>query len=309
MLANYPNHIDEKVKASFNQYSTEAMENSSINLIFNVGDSNDYSKGYTTIEGGTGVDYFGDAENLADVDIAEGHQAVGLSKEFGWKITVTKKEMLNERDETTLFNTIVENKIPVLMSDINNFVELEAMKLLNNGFTTALAPDGVEIFGTHTYQSTSATFTNRHATNIVAGEGALTALESYAGAFTDANGKPVPFSPTTLIVKKGSSASRSFRQVLAGDNKLQAATIGNVNIYNNGTYTLIETPFLTSDTAWFAFDPRKDNALIVDFIQRPALEERQTRENLTQVTPATGSFRYGSYLLPTTWYGSDGSGS
>jgi len=76
--------------------------------------------------------------------------------------------MLNERDETTLFNKIVENKIPVLMSDINNFVELEAMKLLNNGFTTALAPDGVEIFGTHIYKSTGTTFTNRHASNIVA---------------------------------------------------------------------------------------------------------------------------------------------
>ena len=83
MLSNYPAHIDEKVKESFNLFSKEAMENSSLGLIFNVGDSNDYSKGYTSIEGGTGVDYFGEASNLADVDIAEGYKSVGVSKEFG----------------------------------------------------------------------------------------------------------------------------------------------------------------------------------------------------------------------------------
>jgi len=77
--------------------------------------------------------------------------------------------MLNEKDETTLFNTIVNSKIPVLMSDMLNFVEEQTMTLLNNGFTTALAPDGVAIFGTHTYNSSSQTFTNRHLTNIVAG--------------------------------------------------------------------------------------------------------------------------------------------
>ncbi len=304
MLANYPAHIDEKVKESFNLYSKEAIENSSINVLFNVGDSNDYSKGYTSIEGGTGVDYFDEAANLSDVDIAEGYKSVGVSKEFGGKISVTKKEMLNERDETTLFNKIVENKVPVLMSDINNFIEEQTMTLLNNGFTTALAPDGVSIFGAHTYKSTGAAFDNSSTT--AAGEAALVELEKYAGAFTDANDKVMPLSLTTLVAKKGSTAAREFRKVLAGDNKLQAATIGNVNIYNNGTYTLVETPFITSDTAWFAFDPRKDNSLIVDFIQRPTLEERQTRENLTQITPASGSFRFGAFELPTTWYGSTG---
>lgn len=309
MLANYPAHIDEKVKVSFDLYSTEAMENSAINVLFNVGDSSDYSKGYTSVEGGTGVDYFGEGADLNDVDNAEGYNTVGLAKEFGGKITVTKKEMLNERDETTLFDKIVEKKIPVLMSDMLNFAESEVMGLLNNGFTTALAPDGQAIFDTaHVYNSTGATFSNRHATNIVAGSWALTALEAWAGAFTDANGKPMPVSPKTLVVKKGGSASVSFRQVLASNADMVATSVGNVNIYNNGDYTLIESPFITSDTAWYAFDSRRENPLIVDFVQRPTLEERQTRENLTQVTPASGSFRYGCYQLPTTWYGSDGTG-
>lgn len=304
-LAQYPAHIDEKVKASFDQYSMEAMENSSINVLFNVWDSNDYSKGYTTIEGGTGVDYIGESENIDDVNISEWFEAVGTAREFAGKIRVTKKERLNANDETTLFNLIVDKKIPVLMSDHTNFVESQSMQLLNNGFTTELAPDGVTIFGTHSYKSTGATFDN--ASTTAAWEAALQELEEYAGDFKDAYGKPMPMSMTTLVVKKGGKASREFRKVLAGQGDMQASEIGNVNIYNNGTYTLIETPFVTSGDAWYAFDSRKDNALIVDFIQRPQLEERfQDPSNLDQITPSSASWRFGCYILPTMWYGSTG---
>lgn len=306
MLTQYPYHIDEKVKKSANEFSEEAMNNSAINVLFNVSDSNDYSKGYTSIEGGTGVDYFGEANNLADVDNAEGYKSVGVAAEFGGKVSITKKETLNEKDETTLFNKITNTKVPVLMSDAYNFVEEEAMKLLNLGFTTALAPDGVAIFGSHTWKSTGAAFVNYSTGTTAAGESALAELEKYCGAFTDANGKPIPMRMRTLVVKQGSSASKAFRQVLASSADMQAGTIGNVNVYNNGTYTLIETPFITSDTAWFAFDSSKENTLYVEFIQRIMLEERQTRENLTQVYPATGSFRYGAFIMPTNWYGSTG---
>ena len=176
MLANYPAHIDEKVKESFELFSTEAMDNSAINVLFNVSGSDDYSKGYTSVEGGTGVDYFGEGADLNDVDNAEGYNTVGVAKEFGWKIKITKKEMLNEKDSTTLFNKITESKIPVLMSDMLNFVETETMDLYNNAFTTALSPDGESIVGVaHSYNSTGLAFSNRHATNIVAGVDALAA--------------------------------------------------------------------------------------------------------------------------------------
>jgi len=305
MITDYPAHLDEKVKASFNQFSEEAMDNSAINVLFNVGTSNDYSKGYTSVEGGTGVDYFAEGANLADVNNEEGYNSVGVSAEFGGKITVTKKEMLNAKDETTLFNKIVDTKIPVLLSDMYNFVELESMKMLNDGFTTALAPDGVEIFGLHTWNSTAATFDNSSTT--AAGEAALAELEEYAGAFTDANGKPMPMSPKTLVAKKGGTASVAFRKVLRDNGDMVANTIGNVNIYNNGDYTLIESPYITSATAWYAFDSRQENPLIVDFIQTPMLEERDTNSsNLTQTTPASGSFRTGAFEMPITWYGSTG---
>ena len=122
----------------------------------------------------------------------------------------------------------------------------------------------------------------------------------------DANGKVMPMALTTLYVKTGGTASREFRKVLAGDNKLQAATIGNVNIYNNGQYTLIETPFITSDTAWFAHASNMPNSFVMNFIKRPTVDEKVRRENLDDVFPLSGSFTFGNVYLPQDWYGSTG---
>lgn len=303
MLQNYPAALDEKVKVIHNLESSEALDNSAINIIFEVGDTNDYSKGYTTLEGGTGVDYFGEGANIADVTNAEGYRSVLVSQEFGGKIQVTKKEMNNVADETTLFNTVISKRITTLVSDTANFLETQSMQMLNLGHTTQLAPDAVAIFGTHTYLSTGAQFTNT--SNTAAGQTALEELELYAGAFTDANGKAMPMSMKTLYVKTGGVAAREFKKVLAGDSKLQATTIGNVNIYNNGEYTLVESPFITSGSNWYARDSRKENPLIVDFIKRPGLNPRQVEWNLTETTIQDGSFKFGCVELPISWYGSN----
>jgi len=50
MLQNYPAHLDEKVRKDFDMESREALNNSAINVLFDVSDDNDYSKAYTGIE-------------------------------------------------------------------------------------------------------------------------------------------------------------------------------------------------------------------------------------------------------------------
>ena len=190
------------------------------------------------------------------------------------------------------------------------FIETEAHKLLNDGFTgnEFLAPDNATIFGTHTYQSTGTTFDNSSTTP--AGEAALAELEQYAGAFKDANGLPMPLNLKTLVVKTGSTASTALRKVLAensnGNLKLVADTISNVNIYNNGQYTLIETPYLDSDTAWFAHAMNMPNSFVMNFIEQPTAQDMIRRENLDEVYPVSGSFTFGNVYLPQDWYGSTG---
>jgi hypothetical protein len=246
----------------------------------------------------------GESANINDVSNAESYSVVLVAKEMAGKYAVTQKEMNNVPDATTLFNKIIASRRMTLVSDTADFVERKAMEMMNLGFTTQVAPDGVAIFGAHTYKSTGAAFDNSSTT--AAGEAAFTELEAYAGDFKDANGKPIPFSPKTIIVKKGGTAAREFRKVMRGSADMQAATIGNVNIYNNGDYTLIESPYITSTTAWFATDTRKDNALIVDFVKRPSLNPVQVRENLDRVTIQDGAFKFGCVYLPMYWYGSTG---
>lgn len=309
-INNFPAHLDEKVRESFVQYADAGMLETAVSKLFKVGNSNDYSRGYTTIEGGDEVGYFSEQEELKQVSIEEGYETVGTAAEFGWKVTVTKKERLNAKDETTLFNKIVDEKIPTLVARMNAFIERKGHELFNDGFTgaTHLAPDGNPIFGSHTWKSTGATFDN--GVTEVFSATALDNLEAYGWAFTDAFGVEMPLTLNTLVAKTGGSASRAIKKQLEENNgvglKMVAQTTANVNIYRGGRYNLIETPYISSGTAWFAHATNMDNSFIMDFIQTPTMEERVRREDLTDVFPASASFRYGNYILPIDWYGSDG---
>ena len=59
-IQNFPAHLNGKVKESFNQYAETAQMETAYSMLFKVSDSNDYSRGYTTIEGGDTVGYFGE---------------------------------------------------------------------------------------------------------------------------------------------------------------------------------------------------------------------------------------------------------
>jgi len=80
---NFPAHQQERVKESFNQYADAAMLETAVSKLFKVNNSNDYDRGYTTIEGADEVGYFDEQENLNNLSLEEGYQAVGTSREFG----------------------------------------------------------------------------------------------------------------------------------------------------------------------------------------------------------------------------------
>jgi len=120
----------------------------------------------------------------------------------------------------------------------------------------------------------------------------------------------MPLTFKTLVAKTGGSASRAIKKQLEENNgvglKMVAETTANVNIYIGGRYNLIETPYITSGTAWFAHAVNQPNSFIMDFIQRPMMEEMIVEKNLNQVFPTSASFRFGNFILPLDWYGSTG---
>lgn len=307
---NFPAHQQERVKESFIQYADAGMQETAVSKLFKVNNSNDYDRGYTTVEGGDTVGYFDEQENLKNLGGEEGYQSVGTSREFGGEVTITKKERLKAKDETTIFNKIVDEKIPMAVARMTSFIERQGHELFNDGFagTTHLSPDGQPIFSTHTWKSTGAQFTN--GVTEVFSVTALDNLEAYGGAFTDAFGVEMPLTFKTLVAKTGGAASRAIKKQLEENNgvglKMVADTTANVNIYVGGRYNLIETPYIKSGTAWFAHATNVENSFIMDFIQRPMMEEMIVEKNLNHVYPTSASFRFGNYILPIDWYGSNG---
>jgi hypothetical protein len=159
---NFTAHQQERVKESFKQYTDVAMVETAVSKLFNVNNSNDYDRGYTTIEGADTVGYFDEQEHLKNLSLEEGYEATGSSREFGGEVTITKKERLKAKDDTTIFNKVVDEKIPAATARMMSFIEIEGHKLFNDGFTGSefLAPDGNPIFGSHTWNSSTATFDN-----------------------------------------------------------------------------------------------------------------------------------------------------
>lgn len=307
---NFPAFQNERVKESFSQYADAAMLETAVSKIFNVGNSNDYDRGYTTIEGSDEVGYFDEQENLKNLGLEGGYEATGTSREFGWEVTITKKERLKAKDQTVIFNKIVDEKIPAAMSRMTSFIERQGHELFNDGFTGAvhLAPDAQPIFGSHTWNSTTATFDNSSTGAFTSA--ALDSLEAYGWAFTDAFGIEMPLTFRTLVAKTGGATSRLIKKQLEENNgvglKMVAQTTANVNIYVGGRYNLIETPYIQSGTAWFAHATNQPNSFIMDFIQRPMMEEMIIEKNLNHVFPTSASFRFGNFILPLDWYGSTG---
>ncbi len=307
---NFTAHQQERVKESFLQYAHAGMQETAVSKLFKVNNSNDYDRGYTTIEGWDEVGYFDEQENLKNVGLEEGYQTTGSSREFGWEVTITKKERLKAKDDTTIFNKVVNEKVPALVARTNAFIERQGHQLFNDGFVgdIHLAPDAVPIFGVHTWNSSTATFDN--GVTEVMSSTALDNLEAYGWAFTDAFGIEMPLTLNTLVAKTGWAASKLIKQLLEVNGwvglQMVANTTTNVNIYKGGRYNFIETPYITSSTAWFAHATNMDNSFIMDFIQNPMLEDMIVEKNLNQVFPISGSFRFGNFILPLDWYGSTG---
>ncbi len=308
MITNIPAHIDEKVKKSFDNLYKLSEDNDVLPLFMEVGISTDYSKGYTSLEGVASAEYFDENGRLVKANLPEGYKVVAEAQEYGLMMETTKKEMLQTKDVDTLVSRYESKKIPALISSLHYRRRSDAFKLLNNGFLDAsdsnasLAPDGKSLFGEHKFKSSDVTFNNK--ATVEAGEEALDFLEEYAGSLVDSQNKPLACDFNVIVVKKGGKAAKAFKKVLNKDS-MKATKIGDVNIYNDGKYSLLEVKYITKSDAWFAFDTTQEKALVLDDIQKPQLDkgEEFSKENQKWTHSATGSMRIVCANLPWTIVG------
>jgi len=86
--------------------------------------------------------------------------------------------------------------------------------------------------------------------------------------------------------------------------------LGNINIYS-GKYEVIESPYLTSDTAYFFLADAEmmgiENPLFINFVQRPQIEGDFVQlKNLNREASVAASWKFGIRNLPVTVYGDPG---
>lgn len=207
MLAEYAIQNVKGIKRSFDNAASNRFLNIKDANLFNMMDSSEVSEIFTSTEGMTGAKELGELETPPT-----------LSLEDGYSVTLTENLVapsfflkLNTRDMkvmllSRLLSSWREREISFFLEVVNYFL-VETHKMYNEAFSSTsdyLAPDGVEVCGTHTWKS-GGTFDNGVTT--VFSESAVDTAMEYAGAFTDPSGKPMPLNFDTIVVKKGSYRS------------------------------------------------------------------------------------------------------
>jgi hypothetical protein len=138
-----------------------------------------------------------------------------------------------------------------------------------------LSPDLLPIASTsHAWKSTGATFSNDLGVSPISIPHAGI-VDAYAGAFTDAQGTPMPLTFSRIFVKKGGAAAKLAKAVYAAKNaqgQYKVDTIGDINQYE-GMVQVIETPFMKSTNDYvYVADTNAigmANPLFCEFIKRP----------------------------------------
>lgn len=275
------------------------------NRIFEFAESSEVFEIFTSTEGVNGTIELGDAETPPLLTLEDGYSVTVQEKRFGSGFTINEKTMRRDQGDSTMKvdQFIAENSKQVMKDAVNYFLT-EAFLMLNDGFTGSyyLAPDGEAIFATHTWAS-GGTFAN-NVTSVLS-ESAIDTAEEYAGAFTDASGKPMPLNFDIIVVKKGSAAERTARKLFA--ESIAPVAIGDINLYQ-GEKTIVSTPYVTATNKlnWFLRDSRFKNPLRVKIGQMPTMHEPIRLENEAVRVNVTGFFAVACVNMPFSWYGSTG---
>lgn len=311
MEAEYVLHFVKGVKKSFDNAAAADILRYKDSRIFTFEDTTEWTEIFNSTESMDGAKELTETETPPTLTLDEGYQVSLSNKRFGGGIIITETDMQKAGDSTVLIKKFIERKRNGLLRSNRNLFLTNIFKMLNEAFDSGsayLAPDGVEICGTHIWQTDGATgFTNKGTLPMSAE--AIEALEEYGGAFTDAKGIPMPISFDTIVVKKGSKAAREAKKLFML-NGTTPTKVGDINIYE-GEYTVIETPYITAanKTAWFAFSSQLENPLYVGISKMPALKAPIVDVNESVRTNATGFWKQGVNNLPFAVYGSTGTGS
>lgn len=269
--------------------------------------TSEVSEIYTSTEGMTGVVELGELTTPPSLSLEDGYSITITEKRFGGALIVPEKVYRRDGQDTTWkVDQFLKRQRNQLLKTSTQKLMTDAHLMLNESFLSTsayLAPDAVEICGSHTWSS-GGTFDN--AVTKALDSDAYDDAWEYAGAYTDPSGKEDPLNWTHIVVKKGSAAHREAIRLFAKE--IKPTAINDINIYE-GELTIIETPYITTanKTKWWLYDLSKEmSPLAVGIGEYPTMREPIKETNEAIRSNCTDFRKQGCINMPYQIYGSDG---
>ncbi len=304
--ADYALQNVKGIKKSFDNACQAKLEEYKDNRIIEFYDTTEVFEIYTSTEGLNGSRELSNLETPPSLKLEDGYSITIREKRFGGSIVIPENVYRRDgKDNTVKVESYLSRQRDQLLKDNVNLLLTRAFAMINEAFDSGsdyLAPDGVEVCGTHNWKS-GGSFDNS-TTDILDDVAIDNALE-YAGAFTSPDGKPMPLNFDTIIVKKGSAAERTARKLFAFG--ISPTKVADINIYE-GEFTIISTPYITAanKTHWFMRDSSQANSLAVGIGNYPTMREPIRESNEAIRSNVTGFWKQGVINMPYDFYGSDG---
>ena len=305
--ADYVNQEIKGLKKSFDNGAKIIIETFMNLPVFDVQVTDEWSELFTSTESLSGVRELAEQETPDTLKLGDGYTVTLANKRFGGAIEVTSTDMNKFGDSTIKVQTYLTRQRDKLLKSAKNLFATSLHLFLNEAFDSGsdyLAPDAVELCGTHTWNSTGTTFSN--AVTEALDETAVDNAMETGGAFVDAAGIPWVQNYNTIVVKKGSAAERQARKLFAF--QISPVAVGDINIYE-GEFKIISTPYITSTNKayWFMFDLSEETSpLHAGITEMPTLKApiKQNNENIR--TNVEGFWDQGVTNMPYMILGSTG---
>lgn len=297
------------IKEVYNNAMGEMVTRFQDNRVINFYNTSVRDEIFTSIEGLVGIEQLGNEETPPSLKLEDGYKVTLSPVRYGGALVIPEDVYaIDEKDATTEIKNYLDEQKNQLIKAMQQQMLYDAFYMLNNAHNSSaltLAPDSVELLGSHTW-ATGGTFDNSATAALDAD--AIDDMEEFGGDFYDPTDttRPYQHSYDTIIVKTGSDNARMAIRLFAGS--ITPISVDDINIYE-GTKTVIETPYLLTakKNYWFGLDTSFPNAVVLGINRTPAMRDPIKQDNEAIRTNITTFYKRGINNIPHMWYGADGS--
>ena len=208
-------------------------------------------------------------KSVSFADPLMGFQALVTNVSYALATSVTRE--MNDDDQYGYIR-----RLPSMLADAMRKTEETVMhNVLNNGFSSQLAADGVALFSTsHVTMDGDTTFANTPAVAADLTQTALENAEITIGNFKDERGQPAQFMGRMLVVP----VDQMFTADKILDTKYEVDTANNTVNPIQGKYRRLVSPYITDTDSWFLITDAEEGLI---FQRRTAAEMAKDGEFTT----------------------------